>query len=82
VLEARRVLQLDDLAAYRGRHVWSDAVVAERFHRWQDELHVLVVEVEPLPAPVTIPWDDSYGGCRSWIDLQDEVPVNRQTSRS
>jgi hypothetical protein len=38
--------------------------------------------VEPLPAPVTIPWDDSYGGCRSWIDLQDEVPVNRQTSRS
>jgi hypothetical protein len=57
-------------------------VVAERFHRWQDELHVLVVEVEPLPAPFTIPWDDSYGGCRSWIDLQDEVPVNRQTSRS
>lgn len=82
VLEARRVLRLDELAAYRGRHVWSDAVVAERFHRWKDELHVLVVDVAPLPSPVTLPWHDSYGGCRSWIELQDEVPVNRQTSLS
>lgn len=82
VRETRRVLRLDELDAYRGRHVWSDAVVAERFHRWKDELHVLVVEVSPLPCPVTVPWHDSYGGCRSWIELQDDVPVNRQTSLS
>jgi hypothetical protein len=73
VLEARRVLALDDLAAYRSRHVWSDAVVAERFHRWNDELHVLRVDVSPLPFPVTVPWHDSYGGCRSWVDLQADV---------
>ena len=73
VREARRVTRLDDLAAYRDRHVWSDAVVAERFHRWKDELHVLVVDVAPLPSPLTVPWHDSYGGCRSWVDLQDGV---------
>lgn len=73
VLKARRVLRLEDLAEYRQRHVWSDAVVAERFHRWKDELHVLEVTVGPLPAPLVVPWHDSYGGCRSWVDLQDEA---------
>ncbi|MFM8953177.1 MAG: DUF1802 family protein [Planctomycetaceae bacterium] len=67
--EALRIRSLAELAAFRPRHVWSDAVVAERFHRWQDELHVLVVDVQPLPEPLTVPWHDSFGGCKSWIDL-------------
>jgi hypothetical protein len=69
VREALRIRSLADLTAFRPRHVWSDAVVAERFHRWQDELHVLVVEVAPLPAPLTLPWHDAYGGCKSWVEL-------------
>jgi len=75
VREAKRVLKFDDLAAYRGRHVWSDSVVAERFHRWKDELHLLVVDVSPLPSPITLPWHESYGGCRSWVELQDDARV-------
>jgi hypothetical protein len=82
VREARRVLKFDDLAAYRGRHVWSDEVVAERFHRWKDELHLLVVDVSPLPSPIALPWHESYGGCRSWVELQDDVPVSATTSVS
>ncbi len=70
VRESRRVLRLEDLAAYRDRHVWSDATVAERFHRWKDELNVLVVEVAPLPAPLTLPWHESFGGCKSWVELE------------
>ena len=54
VREVRRVLRLEDLEAYRPRHVWSDAVVAERFHRWRDELHVLTVEVAALPEPLVV----------------------------
>ena len=69
VREALRIKDLADLAAFRPRHVWSDAVVAERFHRWRDELHVLVVGVRPLPAPLTLPWLESYGGCKSWVDV-------------
>ena len=75
VRDARRVHRLDDLAAYRGRHVWSDAMVAERFHRWKDELHVLEVDVRPLAVPLTLPWRESYGGCRSWVDLQTDGPA-------
>lgn len=77
-----RVRSLGELAAYRDRHVWSDAVVAERFHRWKDELHVLIVDVAPLPSPVTVPWHESYGGCKSWVELQDDMPLNRTTSES
>lgn len=69
VRRARRVLRFADLAAYRDRHVWADAVVAERFHRWKDELHVLEVAIRPLPAPLTVPWRDAFAGCRSWVDL-------------
>jgi hypothetical protein len=69
VREALRIRSLTDLTAFRQRHVWSDAVVAERFHRWQDELHVLVVDVQPLPEALTVPWHDSFGGCKSWVDL-------------
>ena len=82
VREAKRVLKFDDLAAYRGRHVWSDSVVAERFHRWKDELHLLVEDVSPLPSPITLPWHESYGGCRSWVELQDDVPVTTTMSDS
>jgi hypothetical protein len=69
VRAARRVDRLEDLAAYRSRHVWSDAVVAERFHRWRDELHVLEVDVAPLPEPFVLPWHESFGGCKSWVEL-------------
>jgi hypothetical protein len=69
VREALRVRDLADLAGFRPRHVWSDAVVAERFHRWKDELHVLVVDVRPLPEPLVLPWHDSYAGCTSWVDV-------------
>jgi len=73
VRESLRARSLDELAAFRSRHVWSDAVVAERFHRWTDGIHVLVVDVTPLPAPITLPWRDAYAGCRSWVELEDDL---------
>lgn len=69
VRQVNRVRRIEDLAAYRARHVWSDAVVMERFHRWADELHVLEVDVAPLAEPFAVPWNDSFGGCRSWVEL-------------
>lgn len=60
------------LVAIRPRHVWSDEIVTERFNRWERRLDVFVVEVTPLPAPVYFPWHDSYGGCKSWVQVQGE----------
>ncbi len=70
VRAAHRITDRRALDAYRDRHVWAESVVDERFHRWQDELHVLEVAVTPLPSPVVLPWQESYGGCRSWVELE------------
>lgn len=70
VLRASRIVSLESLEAFRPRHVWADAVVAERFHRWKDELHVLEVAVRPLPETLVLPWHDDYGGCKSWVSLR------------
>jgi len=69
VQTATKITVLADLEPFRSRHVWADAVVAERFHRWKDELHVLEVVVDPLAAPLVLPWHDDYGGCKSWVTL-------------
>lgn len=70
-----RITDAGALAPFRGRHVWADVVVMERFHRWRDELHVLEVTVAPLSAALVLPWRDSYGGCRSWVELAADRPT-------
>jgi hypothetical protein len=69
VVAAHRITERGALDSFRHRHVWAESVVDERFHRWQDELHVLEVTVTPLPFPVTLPFRESYGGCRSWVEI-------------
>ncbi|MFM8890754.1 MAG: DUF1802 family protein [Planctomycetia bacterium] len=69
VTEVVRVTTIAELDRFRGLHVWADHVVAERFHRWGDGLDVLEVEVWPLEEPITLPWRESFGGCRSWVEL-------------
>lgn len=70
VAAALRITERAALDAFRGRHVWAESAVDERFHRWRDELHVLEVVVRPLPSPLTLPWRDAYGGCRSWVAIE------------
>jgi hypothetical protein len=69
VTDAIRIESLEELDRFRGQHVWADHVVAERFHRWRDELHVLTVEVSALGEPLVVPWRESFGGCKSWVDV-------------
>lgn len=38
-------------------------------------LYVIAVKTFALPAPVEISYSDEYGGCRSWISLDDEIDV-------
>ena len=67
VTDSYTIHKSDQLAALRPRHIWSDTIVNERFHRWEENLHVLVVTVSDVKPIIRIPWDDSYGGCKSWI---------------
>lgn len=50
--------------------IWNQQFVLERL-RWKPHkpLYLLLLRAYRLPAPVDIPFDTGYGGCRSWIDL-------------
>jgi hypothetical protein len=77
VTEWRRLNSLAAAAALHGQHVWRDEVIAERFE-WGREsaIHALAVRVFQLPEPVTLPMLLEYGGCKSWITLDREIPTN------
>ena len=76
VADAIRVASPAAVRALRGEHIWSDAVVEERFHRWQeDPVYALIVRVYALPKPITIAMMDRYAGCKSWVDLDVDVPT-------
>jgi hypothetical protein len=72
-----RVRSLDKLKALRSHHILADAVVEERFHRWQDEgVTALMVRVYALRAQVLLPELESYAGCKSWLTLAEQVPLD------
>jgi hypothetical protein len=72
-----RVRTLDKLQALRHQHILADHVVEERFKRWsEDSVHALMVRVYELPKPVVVPELDTYAGCKSWLTLAEQVPLD------
>ncbi len=75
--------RLDSLTAARGLHglhLWREEVIEKRFDWSQDKhIHVMAVRVFRLPAPVEVPMREAYGGCKSWIELAEDIsPVGAQ----
>ena len=67
-------LQLD------GQHILKENVIRDRFS-WGRELGIfaLAVRVHRLPQPIDIPMLKEYGGCKSWIDLAEELTIEGAT---
>ncbi|WP_437202843.1 DUF1802 family protein [Planctomicrobium sp. SH664] len=63
------------LPLLRPFHILTDATVSERFHYKEPGVYVLVVSVSSLPAPVQLPHDPGYDGCRSWVTLNEAIPT-------
>jgi len=58
------------------RHVWADEYVDQRYDYRPDlPLFLVLVQIQQLASPVSIPFDRRYRGCRSWVDLADEIPL-------
>jgi hypothetical protein len=69
--------RLESLAAayaLRHLHFWRDEVIAERFDWGHDKhIHVMAVRIFRLAAPVELPMRESYGGCKSWVELAEDI---------
>ncbi len=57
-------------------HIWAENFVQKRFN-WKPNqpLFVLLLRVFLLPQPLTIPYESTYGGCRSWIQLSQDISL-------
>jgi len=66
----------DGIVQLDGQHIWKRSVIEERFD-WggRKSIYALLLRVFKLPAPVQLPRLPVYGGCRSWIELEQELSV-------
>lgn len=55
-------------------HIWNQQFVTERF-RWKPSqpLQLLLLRVYRLATPVQLNWTSTYGGCRSWLTLENPL---------
>jgi hypothetical protein len=57
-----------------GLHGWSPETVQTRFAYRQPGLYVLAVRVFRAAQVVELPDLDAYAGCRSWVELERDLP--------
>jgi hypothetical protein len=70
VVKLATVTESDELDAIASKLIWTDDYAASRLGwKKRDPLWVLALRVHRLLAPVTVAWDDAYGGCTSWVEL-------------
>jgi hypothetical protein len=75
VIEARQLGLLDQAKRLTGQHIWSEQVITDRFSRGQEQgVYAMIVRVLRLPEPMEMPMLESYGGCKSWVEL--ETPID------
>jgi hypothetical protein len=68
---------LSDVRALRGQHVWRDEVIADSFDWGRDKsIFALAVRVFQLPQPMEFPLLPAYAGCKSWVELDRDLPSN------
>ena len=74
ISEEEQVRALDE------HHIWSKEFPVKRFS-WKPRhpLKLMIVRAYRLTEPVTIPVEDSYAGCKSWVDLADRIDLKNAT---
>jgi hypothetical protein len=76
LVTARHLESLSVALALRGQHVWGDEVIEERFDWGREKaIFALAVRVYKLAEAVELPMLATYGGCKSWIELDREIPT-------
>ena len=76
---AELVAEVDDAArikALSGLHIWTDKTIEDRYE-WgcKQGIFLIGVRVHRLPAAQQVPMLESYGGCKSWVELAQPIPT-------
>lgn len=73
---AYEISEPETLEAIDPHHIWTPEYAESRF-KWRPKkpLTVLVLRTYLLSEPVELPYRESYGGCKSWIELEESVSM-------
>ena len=64
------------LNALSGHHIWTDDYAQRRLHwRPTQPLTVALLRVYELQQPQAVPVLDEYVGCKSWVELGQDLPL-------
>jgi hypothetical protein len=80
--EVHGVYQLHDLAgalAVSSLHVWSLETVQARFVYRSPGLFLLPVRIYRAAQGFDLPETPQYAGCRSWVELEQDLPTDGAT---
>ncbi len=76
VTDRIQVEEAGELEGISEFHIWSDDYVQKRLEwRPRQPLTVALVRVYPLLQPQALPLLDEYAGCKSWVELGQDVPM-------
>ena len=68
---------LDDIAPY---HIWTSDYASKRL-RWRPKqpLTIALLRMYSMARPQSLRVLDEYGGCKSWVELEQEVHLGEMT---
>ena len=76
--ELRDEAALDSLSEH---HIWTDDYAQKRLHwRPKHPLTVALLRVYELQQPQALPLLDEYDGCKSWVELGQDVPLGNMSA--
>ncbi len=69
----------DKVAALTPFHIWQANLAQERL-KWKPKqpLYVMALRAYRFSEPVVLPWREAYGGCRSWVEIDEEIETEGQ----
>lgn len=76
VADVVQIRELDRLVALDPFLIFTADTIHERYRfRPTEAVHVIAVRGYKLPSPVMIRMLPEYGGCRSWISLEEKIDI-------
>ena len=80
VTDKFQVSEPDALDRLAQRHIWTADYANKRLHwRPKQPLTVALLRVYRMQQPQALPVLAEYGGCKSWVELEQDVPLGNLT---
>ena len=80
VEEIIELTEQEKVDALSPHHIWTQDYAQKRLH-WKPRypLSIMLLRLYRLEEPQTVPYLSGYGGCKSWVELSQDVPLTMLT---